>query len=196
MNPQRWNSSRAVWEDYAPVAVPPIEQRTQLPTVVEGTVVERQKDLRPVDSRGGWYRMVGPVREAYPGAWQQNMVADTTTVLAHHAVWACVTLIASDVAKLRPKLVEQDPEEEPKDRIWSEFESPAFSPVLRKPNHFQNYIQFKENWMLSKLIHGNAYALKQRDQPRRGGGPLPARPVSGGAVRLRRRLDFLSTERR
>jgi HK97 family phage portal protein len=35
--------------------------------------------------------------------------------------------------------------------------------VLRKPNTFQNHIQFKEWWITSKLIRGNAYALKQRD---------------------------------
>ena len=68
------------------------------------------------------------------------------SALAHHAVWACITLISCDIGKLRPKLVEQDD-----DGIWSEFESPAFSPVLRKPNDFQNYIQFKEHWALSKL---------------------------------------------
>jgi HK97 family phage portal protein len=123
-------------------------------------VVEQKKDFSPVDTRGGWYRILSNFRvnEAYPGAWQQNMVADVGTSLAHHAVWACVTLIASDIGKLRPKLVEQD-----SDGIWSEFESAAFSPVLRRPNHYQNYIQYKEWWALSKLIHGNAYSLKQRD---------------------------------
>lgn len=35
--------------------------------------------------------------------------------------------------------------------------------MLRKPNTFQNHIQFKEWWITSKLIRGNAYALKQRD---------------------------------
>jgi HK97 family phage portal protein len=123
-------------------------------------VVSAQKALAPVDGRGGWWRLTMPwrVHEPYPGAWQQNMVADADLALAHHAVWACITLIASDIGKLRPKLVEQD-----SNGIWTEFESSAFSPVLKKPNHYQNYIQFKEAWTISKLIHGNAYALKQRD---------------------------------
>ena len=49
------------------------------------------------------------------------------------------------------------------DGIWQETESPAFSPVLRSPNRYQNHIQFKEHWILSKLISGNTYALKGRD---------------------------------
>jgi HK97 family phage portal protein len=35
--------------------------------------------------------------------------------------------------------------------------------VLRKPNRYQNRIQFWENWILSKLNKGNTYVLKQRD---------------------------------
>jgi HK97 family phage portal protein len=41
--------------------------------------------------------------------------------------------------------------------------NPAYSPVLRKPNHFQTRIQFMESWILSKLQRGNTYVLKQRD---------------------------------
>jgi HK97 family phage portal protein len=78
---------------------------------------------------------------------------------SYHAVYACITLIANDIGKLRHKLVEQDP----KTRIWSETTNSAFSPVLRRPNNYQNHIQFKEWWITSKLINGNAYALKQRD---------------------------------
>ena len=47
--------------------------------------------------------------------------------------------------------------------IWQETTSPAFSPVLRKPNPFQTRIQFWESWILSKLLSGNAYVLKVRD---------------------------------
>jgi len=41
--------------------------------------------------------------------------------------------------------------------------SPAYTPVLRKPNNFQTEGQFREYWLLTKLIHGNAYILKRRD---------------------------------
>ena len=69
-----------------------------------------------------------------------------------------MTLIASDIGKLRLRLVQQDG-----DGIWNETENPAYSPVLRKPNRYQTRINFIENWMMSKLIHGNAYVLKARD---------------------------------
>lgn len=107
-------------------------------------------------SAGGWFPVI---REAYPGAWQQNVSVTADTVLAHAAVYACITLIASDIGKLRVKLVEQNG-----DGIWREFENTAHSPVLRKPNRYQNRIKFYEQWIVSKLIHGNTYVIKQRDQ--------------------------------
>ena len=107
------------------------------------------------DNRGGWWPIV---REPYSGAWQRNEEWTTDSVLAHHAVYASITLIASDIGKLRPKLVQQGA-----NGIWSETTSPAFSPVLKKPNRYQNHIQFKEWWITSKLIRGNTYVLKQRD---------------------------------
>ena len=110
--------------------------------------------LLPPSSRGNWMPVV---RDWYAGAWQRNDPIEVDSVLAYHAVFACVTLISSDIGKLRPKLVQQI------DGIWSETESPSFSPVLRRPNGYQNHIQFKEWWITSKLVRGNSYALKQRD---------------------------------
>lgn len=110
--------------------------------------------LSPVGNRG-WYPLVS---ESYSGAWQQNREWSVDTVLAHHAVYACITLIANDIGKLRERLMRCDD-----DGIWTEAKSSAFSPVLRKPNSYQNHIQFKQWWITSKLIRGNAYALKSRD---------------------------------
>jgi HK97 family phage portal protein len=120
-----------------------------------GFSITREKAISPVSNRGGWWPVV---RESYPGAWQQNVEVRQDTVLAFPAVFACQTLIASDISKLRIKLVAQD-----SDGIWSETKNPAYSPVLRKPNRYQNRIQFFENWVLSKLQRGNAYILMQRD---------------------------------
>lgn len=114
----------------------------------------REKALAPVaQSRGSWY----PVFESYAGAWQSNVVVNRDTVMSNPYVFACQTLIARDIAKLRVKLVERT------GKIWRETTRSAFSPVLRKPNHFQTRNQFWENWMLSKLSRGNTYVLKQRD---------------------------------
>lgn len=110
--------------------------------------------LSPVGNRG-WYPLV---REGFSGAWQTNTEWSVDTVLAHHAVYSCVTLISNDIGKLRQRLVRSDD-----DGIWTEATSSAFSPVLRKPNSYQNHIQFKQFWIICKLIRGNAYALKARD---------------------------------
>lgn len=111
--------------------------------------------LSSPQSRGGWFPIL---REAFAGAWQSNVEVEITDVLSHVTVYACISLIASDVGKLRIKLVRQGA-----DGIWTETESAAFSPVLKKPNRYQNRIKFLENWVTSKLINGNTYALKQRD---------------------------------
>lgn len=124
-------------------------------TVSRAQAPAEQRALSPVDSRGGWWPII---RESFTGAWQQNVEVKLDSALSNHAVFACQTLIASDVAKLRVKLVSRD-----SDGIWSEVTNPAYSPVLRKPNPYQTRIQFFENWVLSKLGFGNTYVLKGRD---------------------------------
>jgi HK97 family phage portal protein len=120
-----------------------------------GLQPQRQKDLSPPQSNGSWWWPI--VREPFSGAWQRNEELTADQAMAFHAVFACHTLICSDVAKLRVKLVEL------KNNVWQETTNPAYSPVLRKPNEFQNRIQFYENWVNSKLARGNAYILKKRD---------------------------------
>jgi len=111
--------------------------------------------LQPVDNRGGWWPLI---RESFAGAWQSNIEVSLTNVLSHPTVFACISLIASDIAKMRLRLVELDT-----DGIWSETFSPAYSPVLKKPNRYQTRIAFVSSWLISKLAYGNTYALKQRD---------------------------------
>lgn len=112
--------------------------------------------LTPANGGGGWRAIV--VHEPYTGAWQENVAIQTESALAHPAVFACTTLIASDIGKVRLRLVSEDD-----DGIWTESESPSFSPVLRKPNRYQSTQKFIEHWIISKLTHGNTYVLKQRD---------------------------------
>lgn len=118
--------------------------------------VLREKALNavPVGS-GGWSMLSSTAWD--PSAWQTDDHRSVDTTMSNAAVFACVTLIAADIGKLRPRLAELD------QGIWTETYSPAFSPVLRKPNRFQNRIQFIEAWITSKLMRGNAYQLKQRD---------------------------------
>ncbi len=114
-----------------------------------------KKELQAVYGGRGWSPII---REAFAGAWQKNITINKDSVLSFHAVFACQTLIASDIAKMRVKLVGKD-----SDGIWTETSNSAYSPVLRKPNDWQNRIQFYENWVLSKLQSGNTYVLKRRD---------------------------------
>ena len=112
--------------------------------------------LQPLSGSGaGWWPII---RESFTGAWQQNVEIHPDTVLAFSAVYACISLIAGDMAKLGLRLVEQDAE-----GIWNPVDVAAFSPVLRKPNRWQTRIKFVEQWMVSKLARGNTYVLKERD---------------------------------
>lgn len=107
-----------------------------------------------VNSRFGW------IVEAFGGAWQRGLTIDSTeSVLAFSAVFACVDLIAGDIAKLRIKVLRRTD-----DNIWEEVpRNSPFAPVLRRPNRYQTRLQFIQQWMTSKLLWGNAYVLKERD---------------------------------
>lgn len=100
----------------------------------------------------------GRIHEPFAGAWQRNLEVDPReSLLAFSAVFSCVTGIASDIAKLRPKLMVKV------DGIWEESSNSTYSAVLKKPNHYQTRLKFLEQWITSKLLHGNAYILKVRD---------------------------------
>ncbi|MFL1404192.1 phage portal protein [Marinobacter sp. M1N3S26] len=111
--------------------------------------------MAPVDNRGGWWPWV---REPYAGAWQNNDEWTIDSVLAYPAVYSCISLISSDIGKLRPTIQRLN-----SDGIWQEVTDRDVSPLLARPNRYQNHIQFKEWWITSKLIRGNTYALKGRD---------------------------------
>jgi len=107
-------------------------------------------------ARGAWAPIV---REPYTGAWQANAEAVAPDVaLLNPTVFRCVSLISTDIGKLPLNLVAVDA-----NGIWHPAQSNAFSPVLRRPNAYQTIGQFKESWMLSRLLHGNTYVLKDRD---------------------------------
>lgn len=120
--------------------------------------VKKALPLAPISSRGSWWPVI---REAFTGAWQRNVEWTYEDVLAHPIVYACIRLIGSDIGKMTLNLVK-----EVGDDIWVNTENPAYSPVLRRPNHFSTPNQFFEQWMYSKLIRGNTYVLLGRDQRR------------------------------
>ncbi|KGT86257.1 hypothetical protein NG99_26205 [Erwinia typographi] len=112
-----------------------------------------EKALQAV-SGGGWLRIF----ESFTGAWQRNIEVDSTTVLAYHAVFSCISLISADIAKM-PVLLKKRSDS----GIWADHADTRISPLLRKPNSFQTRMQFFESWMNSKLSDGNTYVLKLRD---------------------------------
>lgn len=132
--------------------------------IVDAQLVDEAKavpnNLSTVQPQSLWWPFWGTIKESFTGAWQQNVtLAPTQTVLAFSAVYACVAGISRDIAKLRIKLTENH------DGIWEEItKGSPWLPVLRKPNHYQTRIKFIEQWMVSLLLYGNTYILKQRDQ--------------------------------
>ncbi len=131
-----------------------ISLRGKAPVAKTGADLITPWPLTP--GNNGWWPVL---RESFSGAWQRQIRVSVDEAATHPTVWSCVTLIASDVSKMRPMLTLEDA-----DGVETEVDNSAYSPVLRKPNHYQNRIQFYAYWMLSKLLRGNAYALKVRDQ--------------------------------
>jgi HK97 family phage portal protein len=110
---------------------------------------------------GGWWPMTW-IREAFSGAWQRNIATPVADVMTFGAVFSCITLIATDIAKMHLGLVEEQ-----SDGTAKRVKNPAYSPVLKKPNHYQNRIMFIMQWVISKLTWGNTYVLLERNN--RGG---------------------------
>ncbi|HFX0821060.1 phage portal protein [Pseudomonas aeruginosa] len=98
------------------------------------------------------------ISEPFAGAWQRNKEERRETLLQYPTLYACISRIATDIGKLPFSLQAKN-----SNGIWSATESSAFSPVLREPNHYQTPQQFREYWMLSKLMQGNTYVMKERD---------------------------------
>lgn len=126
--------------------------------------VGKRKDVGggyvPTTPGGGWLPF--SIREPFAGAWQQNIEWRRETVLAYHAVFSCITLIASDISKMPVRMVGLTSA-----GIWAPIPMPARFGVLTKPNGFQNRIQFFESWINSKMVRGNAYILLGRNRDQR-----------------------------
>lgn len=115
----------------------------------------REKALQQPASRGGWMSLIS---EPFSGAWQRNLEIKPTTVLSFHAVFSCISLIASDISKMPLRLMRRD-----SNGIWKENNNGTPARIYRRPNAFQNRMQFFECWLNSKLCHGNTVVLKIRN---------------------------------
>lgn len=115
----------------------------------------REKALQQPSDRGGWMSLIS---EPFAGAWQRNLEINPTTVLSFHAVFSCISLIASDISKMPLRLMRRD-----SNGIWKENNNGTSARIYRRPNAFQNRMQFFECWLNSKLCHGNTVVLKIRN---------------------------------
>lgn len=108
---------------------------------------------KPVD--GGAWRSVGDINM---GAWQRNqeITVSRNDQLSHHAVFGCVSLIASDVGKLKLQTKKDI------DGVKQVCDSKV-NKLLAKPNNHQTTQQFLEAWATSKATHGNTYIWKVRN---------------------------------
>lgn len=125
--------------------------------IIEGLKAwTREKLLSPIGEIGrNTWRVI---HEPFAGAWQQNISEKQSTLITYPTLYACIYRISSDIGKLPFSLRAKEPS-----GIWSEVTNPAYTPVLRKPNNYQTEGQFREYWALSKLVSGNTYVLKRRD---------------------------------
>lgn len=124
-----------------------------------GEMVEVKTAVAPMgisDWAGGMFQ----VQESYPGAWQSGVVLETSeNLFRFSSVYACVSLISNDVAKLPARLQRQAA-----DGVWDNVTSGSpFLPLLVRPNRYQNWSQFIQQWVMSKLSAGNAYVYLERD---------------------------------
>lgn len=122
-----------------------------------GLSITRQKALQAVG--GTWRNAWRIISEPFAGAWQRNIEEKRGDLITYPTLYACIYRISSDIGKLPFSLRERL-----SSGVWVEVENSTYSPVLRKPNNFQTAAQFREYWILTKLIHGNAYILKRRDE--------------------------------
>lgn len=111
-------------------------------------------------ARGVSY-FLGPIMEAFGGAWSRHVVAESNeNLLRFSPVYACVSRISKDISILRPMLMGPG-----KGGTKVEITDPSspYLTLMRRPNDYMNWIQFLDYWIVCKLLYGNAYAIKERD---------------------------------
>lgn len=115
---------------------------------------QAEKALSSVPVTGaGWGSLV---REPFTTAWQQNKELHPSEVRSFFAIYSCITLIAADISKMATEVKKRD-----SNKVWVAVENDTHK-LLKKPNRYQNSVQFRQWWSTSKLATGNTYALKQR----------------------------------
>ena len=117
--------------------------------------------------------------------WSDELfsVASTTglrigqaTALASAAVWACVTMLANDVSKLKPFLFKKNADG---GRTFLPYHKVAS--LLRRPNGWQTWMEFCSQMQVALALRGNAYAVIVNDLR---GDPQMLVPINPDKVAL------------
>jgi HK97 family phage portal protein len=98
------------------------------------------------------------------------------TAMACDAVMACVSLLAEDVAKLKPRLVQRFEDGRRKPAV-----NQPFHQLTRRPNDWQTWQEFATMMMVGLLLRGNGYAVIVRDGR---GRPIYLVPINPDKVGL------------
>jgi HK97 family phage portal protein len=99
----------------------------------------------------------GYVHEPFAGAWQANKECWGPYGI-FSAVYACVTIISGDLAKLPPRVRQSSTDGSKRD-----LENHPAALVLNNPNSYQTRVDFWGQFMASALFTGNTYVYLQRD---------------------------------
>lgn len=112
----------------------------------------RKKSLSSVNSGGMWKSIFG-----FHANFQADVQYSNEDLAAHPAVFSCVSLISQDIGKMGVMLKKKQ------GNILIDVPIPKELSILKKPNHYQNWQQFLEFWMVCRKLRGNVYAFKVRD---------------------------------
>lgn len=122
----------------------------------------RQKGAISVPTLRDLTFFAGPVVEGFAGAFQRSIVAESKeNLLKFSPVYAAVSRISRDVSILRPMLMQPGPGTT---TVEVKDAASPYMPLIKRPNPYQNWIQFLEYWIICKLLFGNSYAIKERDR--------------------------------
>lgn len=109
----------------------------------------------------GWLN--GLVSEPFSGAWQRNLESANPrdpNMLAFSAVYACVTIVSGDMAKLSTYIERESKTTPQRERVYNH---PA-SYLVERPNAYQTMPELIQLHFAAKLMRGNAYLYKEFDE--------------------------------
>ncbi|MBW1672147.1 MAG: phage portal protein [Deltaproteobacteria bacterium] len=127
-------------------------------TKVVGESEEVVEPTKPIGEFKNW--LSWPGTEGYDAQWFQKggTPPDPHTAKAHAAVFACTTILAQEVAKLRIEHFRLKD-----DNSRTPLRGSSVSRLMRKPNHYQTRSDFFLMMVGQLVLSGNAYVFAERN---------------------------------